>query len=179
MILDLDPKADELAFREEAWSPVLAETALDAASDADFLDAALRFSNDRVSGTLSVGLLISPETRRRLRGEVDRAIADLRYGTVSINQWSAMNFVLGIAPWGAYPGHTLEHVGSGIGVVHNTLMFERSLKTVIWGPFTVWPKPPWFITHRSGQIVGRRIAAFEASPSIWKLPAIASAALRW
>jgi acyl-CoA reductase-like NAD-dependent aldehyde dehydrogenase len=179
MMLDLDPKADDLAFREEAWSPVLAETALDAASDADFLDAAVQFCNDRVSGTLSAGLLISPETRRRLPGEVDRAIADLRYGTVSINQWSAMNFVLGIAPWGAYPGHTLEGVGSGIGVVHNTLMFERSLKTVIWGPFTVRPKPPWFITHRSGQIVGRRIAAFEASPSIWKLPAIASAALQW
>jgi hypothetical protein len=168
-----------LAFREEAWSPVLAEAALDAASDATFVDDAVQFCNDRVFGTLSAGILISPETRRRLHGEVDRAIAGLRYGTVSINHWSAMNFVLGIAPWGAYPGHTLEDIGSGIGVVHNTLIFERSLKTVIWGPFTVWPKPAWFITHGSGHIVGRRIAAFEVSPSIWKLTAIASAALRW
>ena len=178
-LFGLDPDDDHPAFREEAWSPVLAETALDAATDASFIEAAVQFCNVRVSGTLSAGVVLSPGTRLRLRGEVDRAIASLRYGTISINQWSAMSFVLGIAPWGAYPGHTLEDVGSGIGVVHDTLMFGRPLKTVIWGPFTAWPKPPWFITHRRGHIVARRIAAFEASPSAWKLPAIAAAALRW
>ncbi len=178
-IFDVDPgAADVVAFKEEAWSPVLAETALAAGSDADFVDAAVRFCNERVFGTLSVGVLVPPDARTRLRATLDRAVADLRYGTVSINHWSAMNFVLGNAPWGAYPGHTLEEVGSGIGVVHNTLMFARPLKTIVWGPFIAWPKPPWFVTHRRGHTVGRRIAAFEAAPSIWKLAAIAVAAVR-
>lgn len=177
-MFDVAPAARHVAFEVEAWSPILAETSLAERTESEFIESAVRFCNDRVFGDLSVGLLVPPDARATLKNEIDRAVADLRYGTVSINHWSAMNFVLGVAPWGAYPGHTLEDAGSGIGVVHNPLMFERPLKTLIWGPFTTWPKPPWFVTHRRGHIVARRIAEFEASPSIWKLPAIAAAALR-
>lgn len=127
---------------------------------------------------LSAGLLVSPEARMHLRDEIDRAVTSLRYGTISINHWSGMNFVLGIAPWGAYPGNTLDDVRSGIGSVHNTLMFDRPLKTVVWGPFTTRPRPPWFVTHRHGNVVARRIAALEAAPSVWKLPAIVWPAIR-
>jgi aldehyde dehydrogenase (NAD(P)+) len=177
-IFDVDATAADAVFREEAWSPLLAETAIDAGTDTGFIDAAVRFCNERVFGTLSISVLVPPDAPQRLRAVLDRAIADLRYGTVSINHWSGMNFVLGIAPWGAYPGHTLDDAGSGIGVVHNTLMFEQPLKTVVWGPFTTWPKPPWFITHRRGHTVGRRIAAFEAAPSASRLAQVAIAALR-
>ena len=177
-IYDVDPSlAGDLVFREEAWSPVLAETALDAGDEAEFLDSAVRFCNERVFGTLSAGVLVHPHSRRRLGAEFDRAVSALRYGTVSINHWSAVSFGLVVAPWGAYPGHTLEDIGSGIGVVHNTLMFDRPLKTVVWGPFTSSPTPPWFVTHRRSHIVGRRMAAFEASPAVWRLPGLVVAAL--
>lgn len=175
---DIDATADCVAYAEEAWSPVLVETPLDTADDGEFLDAAVRFCNERLFGTLSMGIVISPPSRTRLGAAFDRAVAALRYGTVAINHWSAMSFVLGNAPWGAYPGHTLEDVGSGIGVVHNTLMFDKPLKTVLWGSFTSWPKPAWFVTHRRGHIAGRRMAAFEASPSLFRLPAIAVAGMR-
>lgn len=179
VIYDVDPAtADDLAFREEAWSPVLAETSLDAADPAEFLHAAVRFCNERLFGTLSAALLVQPRSRARLGAEFDRAVSALRYGTVAINHWTAVNFGLAIAPWGAYPGHTLENIGSGIGVVHNTLMFDHPLKSVVWGPFTSSPKPPWFVTHRRSHVVGRRAAAFEASPSAWRLPGIVVAALR-
>lgn len=178
-IYDVDPSlAGDLVFREEAWSPVLAETALDAGGAADFLDSAVRFCNERVFGTLSASMLVHPRSRTRLRMEFDRAVAALRYGTVSINHWSAVSFGLAVAPWGAYPGHTLDDIGSGIGVVHNTLMFDRPLKTVAWGPFTASPTPPWFVTHRRSHIVGRRMAPFEASPAVWRLPGIIVAAAR-
>jgi hypothetical protein len=175
---DLDPLADDLAFREEAWSPVLAETPLAGESEAEYLDAAVRFCHQRVFGSLSVVLLISPAARERHHVHVDRAIAALRYGTVAINHWPAVSFALGNAPWGPYPGHTLEDVGSGIGVVHNPLMFERPLKTVLWGPFVTRPKPVWFVTHQRSHVAGRRMSAFEASPSLWRLPGIAVAAVR-
>ncbi len=179
VIYDVDPSsAGDVVFSEEAWSPVLAETALAASDDAAFVTAAVRFCNERVFGTLSVMVLASPKSRARLGFEIDSAVAALRYGTVSVNHWSAVSFILGVAPWGAYPGHTLDDIGSGIGVVHNTLMFDRPLKSVVWGPFTVRPKPPWFTTHRRAHVVGRRMAAFEASPSLWRLPGIALAAMQ-
>ena len=178
-IYDIDPSlAGNVVFREEAWSPVIAETALDAAGGAEFLDAAVRFCNERVFGTLSVDLIVQPRSRTQLGADFDCAVAALRYGTVAINHWSAVSFGLALAPWGAYPGHTLEDIGSGIGVVHNALMFERPLKTVLWGPFSAWPKPPWFVTHSRSHTVGRRMAPFEASPALWRLPGIMAAALR-
>lgn len=178
VILDTDPSEGGVVFEEEAWSPVLAETAVTAGDEAEFIDRAVRICNDRVSGTLSLAILASPASQARLRGDLDRAIAALRYGTVAINHWSAVSFVLGDAPWGAHPGHTLADAGSGIGVVHNTLMFDRPLKTVLRGPFTQWPKPAWFTTHRRAQLVGRRMAFYEASPTFWQLPSIAWAGLR-
>jgi hypothetical protein len=178
-IYDVDPAlAGDVVFHEEAWSPVLVESALEAASEAEFVEAAVQFCNRRVSGTLSVDVILQPASYERLRPDVERAIAALGYGTVSINHWSAVSFGLGVAPWGAYPGHTLYEVGSGIGFVHNTLMFERPLKSVLWGPFTTWPKPAWFTTHRRAHVVGRRMAPFEAAPSTWRLPGVAIAALR-
>ena len=179
VVYDVDPSlASDLAFREEAWSPVLAETALGAEEEAAFVAAAVPFCNERVFGTLSVVLLVDPRFEARHQRTIDRAVADLRYGTVAVNHWSALSFGLGVPPWGAYPGHTLDDVGSGIGFVHNTLMFDRPLKTVLRAPFVVRPKPAWFVTHRRAHIVGRRMAAFEASPSMWRLPGIAVPALR-
>jgi acyl-CoA reductase-like NAD-dependent aldehyde dehydrogenase len=178
-IFDLDAaSAAGLAFQEEAWAPVIAEVGLSADDEAHFLDEAVRFCNDRVAGTLSAVVIADPRARRRLRGRFDEAIAGLRYGTVAINHWSAMSFVLAVPPWGAFPGHTLEQVGSGIGVVHNTLMFDRPQKTVLWGPFTASPKPPWFCTHRRGHVVARRLVAFEAAPAWWRVPGLAVPAFR-
>jgi hypothetical protein len=109
---------------------------------------------------------------------VERAVADLRYGTVSLNQWSAAGYALGVTPWGAFAGSDLFDVQSGVGVVHNTLMFSRVQKTVFRGPFRAWPTPPWFVTCRTAQLVGQRITDFEAGPSVWKLLGVMAAALR-
>jgi acyl-CoA reductase-like NAD-dependent aldehyde dehydrogenase len=177
-ILDLDPGSDDLAFREEAWSPILAETALTADAEETFVDDAVRFCNDRVAGTLSAVVIVDPRTQARLGARLTRAIRSLRYGTVAVNHWSAMSYALAVAPWGAYPGHTLAQVGSGIGFVHNTKMLDRPLKTELWGPFTTSPKPVWFCTHRRAHVAARQMVAFEASPSAWRLPSIALAAYR-
>ena len=123
-------------------------------------------------------MIVDPRTRSRLGGRLTRAVANLRYGTVAVNHWSAMSYALAVAPWGAYPGHTLAQIGSGIGFVHNTRMFDRPLKTELWGPFTTSPKPVWFCTHRHARVVARQMIAFEASPSAWRLPSIALAAYR-
>lgn len=178
-IFDVDPGATrDIVFREEAWCPIIAETALAADDEAHFLEEAVRFSNARVWGTLSCTVIAQGATQKRLGHRFDRAIASLGYGTVSINHWTALGFVLGVMPWGAAPGHTLADVGSGIGTVHNALMLPRPVKTVLHGPFTQVPKPIWFVTHRSAHVVARLMTAFEAQPSWARVPALAFHAMR-
>ena len=67
---------------------------------------------------------------------------------------------------------------SGMGVVHNTLMFEKPEKTVLRGPFRVRPLPAWFVTHSNAAAVAERATAFEHRPSLWKLPGLLAAAFR-
>ena len=81
-------------------------------------------------------------------------------------------FSLFQAPWGAFPGHTPQDVGSGIGVVHNGLMLEKAERTVVEAPFRVFPKPAWFVGHRKAGIIGRLLTAFEYRPGFAKLPRI-------
>ena len=177
-IFDVDPAATgDPVFTREAWCPILAESPLEAEDAVDFLDQAVRFSNEHLWGTLSCAVIAHPGTQARLGDRFTRALADLRYGTIGVNHWAALSFVLAVAPWGAFPGHTLDAIGSGIGVVHNTLMFERPQKSVLHGPFVVKPKPAWFVGHRSSHRVARRLVAFEAHPSLWRIPAIAAAAV--
>jgi hypothetical protein len=51
-------------------------------------------------------------------------------------------------------------------------MFDRPLKTVIWGPFVARPTPVWFTTHPAAHRVARRMVRFEAAPSWRQVPAI-------
>jgi len=177
-IFDVDPDATgDLVFTREAWCPILAETALDAADDGEFLERAVGFVNDHVQGTLSMAVVVHPHTEARLGARFDDALAGLRYGTIGINHWPALSFVLAVAPWGAYPGHTLEEIGSGIGVVHNTLMFARSQKTIIRGPFTMRSIPPWFVGNPTGHVTSRRLASFEAKPALRRIAGIAASAV--
>ncbi len=175
----LDPDdTRQLAFTTESFCPFTAEVPLVADGPDDFLARAVDFCNDHLYGTLNAEILVDPKTEKSLSSELDRTVEGLRYGTVAINHWPAMGFALGSTPWGAFPGHTLDDIQSGIGWVHNTFLFDRPEKTVIRGPFTVFPKPAWFVTHKNAHRVGERLARFEADPGPLGLPGIVWAALR-
>ncbi len=179
LLTDLDPAdTGQLAFREESFCTVTAETALEATGPAAFLEHAVDWVNDSLTGTLNATILVDPRTRRGLGTSFESALDRLRYGAVGINQWAAAAFALGSTPWGAYPGHTLKDIQSGIGTVHNTFLFDAPEKSVVDAPFRVTPKPPWFVTHSGAAGVGRRLAAFEPDPSYARLPGIVLAALR-
>lgn len=171
---------EDIAFRTEAFCGVCSETVLQAGSVAEYLDRAVAFCNDTLWGTLNAGLIVHPSSLRdpAVKEAMDRAVADLRYGTVSINHWAAIGFGLLVTTWGAFPGHTRRDIKSGVGVVHNTLMFDRAQKTVVSAPFRVWPKPVWFSTHRTAHKITPKLAHFEAAPSITKLPGILVPAMR-
>ncbi len=177
------------ALETEYFSPVLAIKWLPAKGQ-QFLDAAVGFANDRLAGTLGANIVVHPRTARRLGAGMTRAIADLRYGTVAVNAWTAVGYLMPRATWGAFPGHTLQDVQSGIGVVHNALLLDHTERSVVRGPFrpfprsvlageyTVSPKPPWFVTNRTGGVTGARLTEFAARPSRRGLLAVLGSALR-
>ena len=172
-IFDVDPGAkDDIVFRREAWCGVIAETALPGGDAPDYLARAVDFCNEQVWGTLSASVLIDPKTERAIGGALDEAVVALRYGNVVINQWAAVAYALATPTWGAYPGHTLDHIVSGRGIVHNTGMFDRAERSVVRTPFVIWPPPVWFATHRSAHRVARRVVDIEARRSWTRVPGI-------
>ncbi len=178
LIPNIPTVAGEYALTEEAFCGILAEVSIESASASDFLDRAVEFVNDRLWGTLSCTLIIDPNTQKQCQPALDEAIANLRYGAIGVNIWSAMLFYFGSTPWGAYPGNTLADIGSGIGFVHNTYLFDRPQKAIVYAPFRIFPTPPWFANHKNLLNLARHLLKLEAYPTWQNLPAVVFAALR-
>jgi len=173
----------------ESFSPVLGVVEVPGTGQA-FVDAAVATVNTDFLGTLGANVLIAPADRKKLGDGFDRAIAELRYGSIAINSWTGFAFLAAGASWGAFPGHTLDNVQSGIGIVHNALLLDHTERTVVTGPFrpfprsvaggefALFPKPPWFVTARSATRTGELLTRFAQKPSWLKMPGIFLSAFR-
>ncbi|HEX8298049.1 MAG TPA: aldehyde dehydrogenase family protein [Rubricoccaceae bacterium] len=187
---DGGPTEPEYAFTTEFFASALAVTRLPGADAGTFLDAAVDFCNDRLAGTLGMSILVHPKTIAALGPRFEDALARLRYGTVGVNAWSGVGFLIAQAAWGAFPGHERADIQSGTGVVHNALLFEKPQKTVVHAPFAPFPRsilagefhttprPPWFVTNVRSEETMQRLTRFAADPSPLKLPGIFASALR-
>ncbi|HJQ06068.1 MAG TPA: aldehyde dehydrogenase family protein [Nocardioides sp.] len=163
-----DDSPSEL-YDGEYFAGVLGITELPGLGE-EFLTNAVAFANDRLDGTLGGGIIIAPKDIKAMGDRFEELVAELRYGAVGVNCWSALAFLLPTATWGAYPGNALDAVGSGIGIVHNALLLADTEKTVVRGPFrpfprsvaggemSLAPRPPWFVTARTAPQVGRALA---------------------
>ncbi|MFN7973937.1 MAG: aldehyde dehydrogenase family protein [Acidobacteriota bacterium] len=176
--LVIPPSDDDYAMREEAFCGVLACAELDGATAPDFLQSATRFCNEKLWGTLSCALLVDPETARTHGAALESAIAALRYGTIGVNVWGGVGYGIVTTPWGAYPGHTVDDVVSGIGFVHNTYFFDHPEKSVLRAPFHISPTPAWFTDHRNLREVGRLGTRFEESPGLGRFVPLALAGMK-
>ncbi|MFC7489342.1 MULTISPECIES: aldehyde dehydrogenase family protein [unclassified Knoellia] len=173
----------------EYFSPVLGIVDVPGTGQA-FLDAAVAHANTALVGTLGANLIVAPATLKELGSGFDEALARLEYGCIAVNAWTGLGFLAAGAPWGAFPGHTLADVQSGIGVVHNAFLLEDAERTIVRGPFrpfprsvlggelSLSPKPPWFVSARSARRTGQLLTQFAAKPSWAKLPRIFASAFR-
>jgi len=181
MLTGLDPAdTSEKAFSTEPFCSILSEVQIGSADPVEFLDAAVRFSNDRLWGTLSAAVVVSGRTQSdaATRAALDRAVRALRYGSVGVNVWPGIGYASGTGPHGAYPGSALTDIQSGRGFVHNTRMLEHVEKAVFRAPAWSPIKLPFFPSHRSAHVLGRRLTWLEEDGSWAKLPAVVAAALR-
>ncbi len=191
LVTGLDPASDDESwFSEEIFGPALAVTSLRGDDVSSYLDAAVTFVNDRLYGTLAVNILIAPSTRKQHAEDLEKAITDLRYGTVTVNLWSGAAYFISRCPWGAYPGHTRQNIQSGSGVVHNALMLENTEKSVVRGPFApsprtfakgefhLGPKQVYFTTNKTAHRTGELLVDYSDKPTKANLVKVALSAVR-
>ncbi|OGV76877.1 MAG: hypothetical protein A3I83_07065 [Methylotenera sp. RIFCSPLOWO2_02_FULL_45_14] len=180
-ITDIDPNDEnEILFHEEPFCSVISEVQVGSQNPVEFLEKAVEFCNNKLWGTLNATLIVHPKSLKdpAIKAVFERAICRLKYGTVAVNTFPGLSFVFASPPWGAYPGATSDNIQSGSGFVHNTAMLEGIEKSVIRAPLTVFPKPAFFPTHRTAQIVTKRIVAMEEKASWAKVPGVVWAAMQ-
>lgn len=164
----------------EYFAPVLGVVELPGLGQ-EFVDAAVAHANDALTGTLGANILIDPDTLAQLGADFEDALVELRYGTIAVNAWTAFGFLTPTATWGAFPGGTIDDAPSGIGVVHNAFLLDDVERTIVRGPFrpfprsigglggggtfSVLPKPPWFVSSRTGAAVSEGFTRFRADGS--------------
>jgi hypothetical protein len=79
-------------------------------------------------------------------------------------------------PWGAFPGSEIDDIQSGTGKTFNTLMFARPEKSVVRAPFK--RLEPTEVMSKHAVELCKRLAEFEAAPSIRKMGSLGILALR-
>ena len=169
----------------EVFGPALGIKELDAPNAETYLRAAIKYANEELWGTLGGNILIHPKTIKEIgKKRFEEILADFEYGTIAINGWSGLGFLITACPWGAFPGHTLDDIQSGVGTVHNHFMLEETERVVIqapWRPFprgllsfqfTLLPRPPFFVTNKKQHKIGELLTKFQYKPSFLKLPRI-------
>ncbi len=198
LVTGLDPEdATSPWFTDEIFGPVLAVTSVAGDDVPTYLRNAVAFANETLAGTLGANLLVDPASSRSHSTAIEVALRDLEYGTIAVNAWSGVAYSLSKCPWGAFREHSdpsgterRTDIGSGTGVVHNSLMFDRATKSIVRGPFApaprtlargefhIAPKMVYFVTNRQSHSVGRKLVEYLAHPSRRKLAGVALSALR-
>lgn len=185
LLVEIAAGDDPTALQQtEYFAPVLGVVALPGIGQ-PFLDTAVTHANNNLHGTLGANVLIDPATEAALGAGFERAIADLHYGAIAINTWTALAFIVPTVSWGAYPGGTIENVSSGIGIVHNALLIDGIERSVVRGPFlpfpralsaltqggrfTILPTPPWFASSRTAAEVSEGLTRYTARGGILAL----------
>lgn len=191
LVTGLDPAAvDDPAFVTEYFAPALAVVTLPSPDVASYMSSATVFANEVLEGSLGANVIIHPKTEKAHHEAFTTMIGDLHYGGIGVNVWSAFVYLASKAPWGAFPGNSPNAVGSGIGVVHNALMFGKPQRTVARGPFApshrtlgkgefhLAPKPVWFVTNRQMNTAAEHFVEFVASGKTTDMMKVVASAIR-
>jgi hypothetical protein len=179
-ITGVDPEnLDDICFRNEPFCGLFAETALEAGSVESFLHRAVDFANETLWGNLTATIIAHPASLddQESATAFDRAVENLRYGMVLINQFAALGFFSMTTTWGAYPGNDIYDIQSGIGVTSNVLMFEHPEKSVVRSPFRLF-RDPFSLSSRTVREIGKMMADIQYRPAVSKVPRLVWNVLR-
>lgn len=191
LVTGLDPTAvTDPAFTSEYFAPALAVVRLQGADVPSFVAGATSFANDVLDGSLGASIIVHPRTEKEYQGAIDAMIANLAYGGIGVNAWSAAAYLQSKCSWGAFPGNTPAEIGSGVDVVHNTLMFSMPQKSVARAPFApvhrtltkgefhMAPKPVYFVSNRQAHHTSEHLVDYLLSGKTSDLVRVVGHAVR-
>ena len=152
---------------DEVWSSTIYFKKIEYTSIEDFANKAIDYCNDELWGNLGVSVIIKNHDRKFNNHITNLYIDKLNYGTVAINEWAAIGYIIPQLPWGGYPGNRDNDIQSGQSVVHNSMLFESPLKGIVNTKFRISRliDPPWFVTNKKARRLFRNLTYYQINNS--------------
>lgn len=126
---------DNFAVHNEAFCQIFSELPLDTANEVDdFLTKVTTFCNDQLLGSLGCMILVDNATLKANEESVHRAVRELNYGGIAVNNIPPNIWLNAYLTWGGC-GETTENFVSGVGNFGNGLNFENIKKSIIVDDF--------------------------------------------
>ena len=164
--LTKDLELNDFYENNEVWSSTLFFKYLDHDGDTDFVHKAISYVNEKVWGNLGVAVLIKNHDNKKNKATTKNYVDNLKYGTIAINEWPALGFIIPTMPWGGYPGNKDSNIQSGQGYVHNAYFFESPLKGVLYSKFKLpLIDPVWFTSNNKGPKVFKNLTYYQIENS--------------
>ncbi len=165
MISNLD--MEENFSIEEVWNSTLYFKEIEYSDYESFANNSIDYVNNELWGNLGATVLIKDSKKKRNSELVENYKSNLNYGTVAINEWAAIAFIIPTMPWGGYPGNKDNDIQSGQGFVHNSFFFESPLKGIVETNFRFSRliDPPWFVNNKKAHRLFKNLTYYQANNS--------------
>ena len=152
---------------DEVWSSTIYFKKIEYTSVENFANKAIDYCNDELWGNLGVSVIIKDHDRKFNKHITNLYVDKLNYGTVPINEWAAIGYIIPQLPWGGFPGNRDNDIQSGQSVVHNSMLFESPLKGVVNTKFRIsrFIDPPWFVTNKKARRLFRNLTYYQINNS--------------
>ena len=126
---------EDFAVTNEAFCQIFSEVPLDVSTDTDaFLTRVTDFCNNKLLGSLGCMILIDNTTMEANGARLNKAIQELNYGGIAVNDVPPNIWLNAYLTWGGC-GETTENFVSGVGNFGNGMNFDNIKKSVIKNDF--------------------------------------------
>ena len=151
----------------EIWGTSIYFKKIGYEDELDYVNNAISYCNETLWGNLGATVLIKKYNNKKIKPITNTYVDNLKYGTVAINEWSAIGFIIPTLPWGGYPGNKDNDIQSGQNFVHNSMFFESPLNGVVYSKFRMSNiiDPLWFVTNKKGKKVFKNLTYFQIDKS--------------
>ncbi len=152
---------------DEVWSSTIYFKKIEYTSVEDFANKAIDYCNNQLWGNLGVSVIIKDHDRKFNEHITNLYIDRLKFGTIAINEWAAIGYIIPQLPWGGYPGNRDNDIQSGQSVVHNSMLFESPLKGVVNTKFRISRliDPPWYVTNKKARRLFKNLTYYQIENS--------------
>lgn len=134
-VLIPDIAENDFAVTNEAFCQIYSELPLDVSTDTNaFLTKATDFCNNKLLGSLGCMILIDNDTLKANEARLHRAVRELNYGGIAVNDVPPNIWLNAYLTWGGC-GETTEDFVSGVGNFGNAMNFNNIKKSVIINDF--------------------------------------------